>query len=186
MPDYKKGKIYKLVSDQTNDVYIGSTCQTLCQRLNDHKCRMRQHEAGKQRFTTSQNIVKYNDVKIILIEDFPCERKEQLTARERFYIENNECVNKIIPNRTREEYIKTDARKETSKKYYEKNKEHYEEYRENTKEQKAQYDKEFREKNKEKIQAKRGVKITCECGGKYTMQHKAAHFKTQMHIKNLL
>lgn len=30
MPDYNKGKIYSLRSHQTNDIYIGSTCQKLC------------------------------------------------------------------------------------------------------------------------------------------------------------
>ena len=173
---YENGKIYKLTCGDL--VYYGSTCSSLTKRLYEHK--------QKSNNCTSKQLFEIGDPEITLVEDFACERKEQLTARERFYIENNDCVNKFIPNRTREEYIKTDARKETSKKYYEKNKEHYEEYRENTKEQKAQYDKEYNKNNKEKIQEKRGVKITCECGGKYTHHHKAAHFKTQMHIKNLL
>ena len=30
--DYSLGEIYKLVSDQTDDIYIGSTCQNLLSR----------------------------------------------------------------------------------------------------------------------------------------------------------
>lgn len=37
MPDYSKGKIYKLCSNQTDNVYIGSTTQELSFRLSDHK-----------------------------------------------------------------------------------------------------------------------------------------------------
>ena len=164
---YEKGKIYKLTCGGL--VYYGSTCTTLTKRLSQHKLQSNP--------CTSKQLFEMGNVLITLVEDFACERKEQLIARERFYIENNDCINKHVPGLTRQE---------TSKKYYEKNKEHYEEYRENTKEQKAKYDEEYREKNKEKIQVQRGVKFTCECGGKYTHQHKASHFKTQMHIKNLL
>ena len=35
MPDYSKSKIYKLVSNHTNDIYIGSTCQSLSMRKAD-------------------------------------------------------------------------------------------------------------------------------------------------------
>jgi hypothetical protein len=34
---YKDGKIYKIVSDKTDMVYIGSTIQTLIKRLCRHK-----------------------------------------------------------------------------------------------------------------------------------------------------
>ena len=36
MPDYSKSKIYKIICNITGLVYIGSTCQTLTQRLQDH------------------------------------------------------------------------------------------------------------------------------------------------------
>ena len=38
MPDYSLGKVYKIVDNTNQDVYIGSTCQpTLAQRLSQHK-----------------------------------------------------------------------------------------------------------------------------------------------------
>ena len=40
--------------------------------------------------------------------------------------------------------------------------------------------------NKEEINKKRGVKCECECGGKYTHNHKARHCKSMKHQKYIL
>jgi hypothetical protein len=53
---------------------------------------------------TPTKILENNDYSIVLLEDYPCETKDQLLARERYYIENNICVNKIITTRTPKEY----------------------------------------------------------------------------------
>jgi hypothetical protein len=45
--------------------------------------------------------------KIELVELFPCHSKEELNAREGFYIRGNECVNNRIPHRTRAEYYES-------------------------------------------------------------------------------
>ena len=40
---YNNGKIYKLVSNHTDKIYIGSTCkERLCQRLAKHKSNYKQ------------------------------------------------------------------------------------------------------------------------------------------------
>ena len=49
---------------------------------------------------TSFEIVNFEDVKIILIENFPCKTKYELLAREQYYIDNNICVNKQRSLRT--------------------------------------------------------------------------------------
>ncbi len=41
---------------------------------------------------------------INLVEDFPCDNEIQARAKEAFYIQNNPCVNKNIPNRTMKQY----------------------------------------------------------------------------------
>jgi hypothetical protein len=46
---------------------------------------------------------KYDDVRIELIEEFPCENKMELNAREGYYIRTLDCVNKVIPGRTQKE-----------------------------------------------------------------------------------
>ena len=37
MPNYNLGKIYKLISNQTDKIYVGSTAQTLSKRFMNHK-----------------------------------------------------------------------------------------------------------------------------------------------------
>ena len=106
MPDYKNGKIYKIVDNTSDMVYIGSTCQTLAQRLAKHRSsyaswlRDKKTENGLSSF----KIIANGDYDIILIEYYPCESKEELHSRERYWIESFECVNKIRPTRTRKEY----------------------------------------------------------------------------------
>ena len=57
------------------------------------------------------------DCKIELIENYPCNCKEELLRREGHYIKSIDCVNNVIPHRMEEE------RKEVAREYYYKNKE---------------------------------------------------------------
>jgi hypothetical protein len=107
--NYKNGKIYKITSDSTNKIYIGSTCQPLSKRIANHRDTYKSFINGKYHKITSFELIKLEDAIITLIEDFPCERKEQLQARERYHIELNKdiCINKYIPTRTLKEYYQT-------------------------------------------------------------------------------
>lgn len=95
MTDYSQGKIYKIVCNETGDVYIGSTATRLCNRLARHK-------HGKQYYSSKQ-IIERNNYQMILIENYPCETKEELLWRERYYIDNTNCVNKHRPIITQKE-----------------------------------------------------------------------------------
>jgi hypothetical protein len=103
MPNYSQGKVYKLVSkDCSHDlVYIGSTCADLKKRLGDHisKWRIFKKTNLKQCHTTSSELFDKGEVDIILLERVNAKTREELEARERFYILNeiDKCVNKIIP-----------------------------------------------------------------------------------------
>lgn len=100
MPNYSKGKIYQVVSNNYEMRYIGSTTQSLSIRFGEHK---------RKRETTLNIIFDTYGVencKIELIEEFPCQNKEQLTKREGDYIRQLECVNKQIPNRPHKEVVK--------------------------------------------------------------------------------
>ena len=91
--DYQNGKIYRIVCEETQRVYIGSTSSTLVKRLSTHKSKIKSgvnHCAWKD----------FINPKIFLIEDYPCDRKEQLLMRERYHMENTECVNLNRPIRT--------------------------------------------------------------------------------------
>ena len=92
---YQRGKIYKLISNETNDVYYGSTIEDkLTNRLSGHRKNYKQFLNGKCSHITSFEIIKFDNAKIILVENYPCNTKYELLAREQQYIDNNVCVNK--------------------------------------------------------------------------------------------
>ena len=100
MVNYKNGKIYKLKCNITNKVYIGSTAERLlCQRLRYHVKSYNRYilNMNKSHYTTSYDILENGNYTITLLEKCPCESKDELHARERYHIERNECVNKMIP-----------------------------------------------------------------------------------------
>ena len=99
-----KGIIYKIECCITGEVYYGSTTKTLNQRMIQHKSKWKAWTAGKTRYITSFNIIERGHYSYSLIENVECDDKHQLHTRERFYIENNECINKMIPNRSDKEY----------------------------------------------------------------------------------
>lgn len=102
--EYANGKIYKLVSNVSTDIYIGSTCTDLNKRKFKHKADYKRWKNGKSGFMTSFKLFEIGKVDIVLVESFPCKNKEELHAKERYWIENLDCVNKNIPTRKSIEY----------------------------------------------------------------------------------
>jgi hypothetical protein len=99
MVNYGNGKIYRIVCNKSGKQYIGSTTIALSARLSQHKKLFR-----NARTCLSREVIEGGDYEIRLIEDFPCDRKEQLLAKERHYIEAQDCVNKKVPLRTKHEW----------------------------------------------------------------------------------
>lgn len=164
MVNYQDAKIYKLVGGGLT--YYGSTCNELRKRFYQHKDKFNGCKS-KILFDTGDK------VEIVLVEKYPCQDKMELHRRERYYIENNECINKRIPNRTNTEWMKEN--KENKKNY---DIEYYEDNKDKIKEQKKLYYKE----NIEKVKKWQQQKITCECGLIYTKTNKSRHFKSKKHI----
>lgn len=174
---YQRGKIYKIVSNITRDTYYGSTCSPLTQRLSEHRNKYKIYVNNKQiGYTTSFKVLETGDYGIYLVEDVPCDRKEQLLARERFYIESYDCVNKVIPQQSYDEYFekyyeenkdeiltrnnkyRSEHRNEINlqkKEHYQLNKEHiqqkHKEYYDNNKESTLEYQRQYYLDNKEKV-----------------------------------
>ena len=93
------GKIYKLVDNTNNNIYIGSTCETiLTNLLNKHKSDYKRYVEKGIKYTTSFEIIKNNNYKIELIEEIICVNKYILDEREKYWIENINCINKYKPN----------------------------------------------------------------------------------------
>lgn len=165
MPDYQLGKIYKLISDQTEKIYIGSTCQKyISYRLSGHKADFENWKIGKRHGKCSSfELLNYDDVQVILLENYPCNSKAELEARERYYIEQNKeiVINKIIPTRTPKEYREEnkETRLEKKRLYHHAHKKECNEksrnYYETHKEEQLQKQKERYDKDKDEINKKR-------------------------------
>jgi len=121
MVNYSNGKIYKIRSYQTDDVYIGSTTQTLSKRIGGHRTTYIQYLEGKNHYVTSYKIVAFEDAYIELVCLFPCNSKMELEKREGEEIRACVCVNKRIAGRTKKEYRADNREKiQTYKKQYRK------------------------------------------------------------------
>ena len=175
MVDYKNGKIYKLVSNETDKIYIGSTCRSLRKRFFDHKDGFNSSKKS-DRYVSSFTLFKLGPVDIILIENYPCDDKQQLHARERYWIEFNKgiTVNLILPTRTREQY-----RHENKEIIAVKSKE----YGSKNKAMIAVKTKKYRNVNDKKIKEFKNKNNDCLCGGKYAHCHKALHLRSELHQK---
>ena len=149
MNKYENGKIYKVVNDTINIVYIGSTIQTLNSRMASHRSSYK-----KKLNSTYSKWGDINDCKIILIENYCCNNLIELKQRERFFIETTINCNHILPLRTKKEY-RTDNKdfiKKIHKDWYKKNRD-----------KKLLQSKEWYEKNKEAINKKRREKHKNKC-----------------------
>ena len=171
---YANGKIYKITDIGYNKCYIGSTVQPLCKRMEGHRTNFKQFMMGKTLFTTSFGLFEeygIENCKIELIEEFPCDTKEQLLKQEGYYIRHTECVNKTVPDRTKKEsnqeyYLLKRAKLiEQNRQHYEKNKaeiaEHNKQYREKRKEEIAEQQKQYYEKTHQTQLERQKEKITC-------------------------
>ena len=132
MINYQNGKIYKLTSSQTDKIYVGSTCDELKRRFSSHKSNFK----TKTQVCKADEVLCFEDVKIELVENFPCDSKEKLHLRELHFIKELNAINVWLPVRDLEK------KKATDKRWYQ-----------NHKEEQQQRSKEYRELNPEKAKA---------------------------------
>jgi hypothetical protein len=154
MVNYNNSRIYKIVDNTNNNIYIGSTTKTLSQRLAKHRSHYNDFLKDRGNYMTSFDILQNGNYDIVLLEEVKCENKEQLHQRERHYIEALVCVNKFIPCRTSKEYMEEYAILNKDKMSKQRK-----EYRENNKEIIAERNKQYRIANADKIKKQREVYI---------------------------
>ena len=171
MPDYQKGKIYKIVSEQTELFYVGSTAQLyLCNRMSVHKCHYKSFVDGiGKKQSSAGEILKYDDAKIVLLESFSCNSKDELHAREQFWMD---LTPDLIVNKLKA-YVGDDKEQY----YSEMNRNNYYLNRE----ARLKTVHKYREENKEKIQAYQREINQCDCGMEYTSSHYNRHCKSKRH-----
>ena len=174
---YQNGKIYKLVNDVDDLLYVGSTCNALHKRFGEHKSCARRQIKGKGKIYQYMNNIGIDHFRIILVENYPCNSKNELNAREDYWInqlkpqlnsyrafltleEKKEKKDKIKQcydkdknkNKNKEYYDKNkEKNRARAKEYREKNKAKAKEYREKNKAKVKEYKKNYRSKNKDAI-----------------------------------
>ena len=160
------GTIYKIISRNSDKIYIGSTTKTLIQRLSIHESDYRSYKRGKMNYITSFKILEYGQYHIELIESVEFDTKDELRKLEGYYIQTFKaiCVNKNVAGQTNQESCKI---------YYLKNKDKID-----------QYVKAYYIQNRDKINKQKKEILTCSCGKTYTRGHKSHHEKTKFHIAN--
>jgi len=166
------GKIYKIVHNQSNINYVGSTFDILRNRFRKHKNDLNTSISSYFEEFGAENF------KIILIKEYEVFDKKHLLAYEQLWINKLKSINKnqtFKPLKKQFEQLRLSnfqkindlELKDKKKEYYKKNKEIL-----------TVKFKEYYEVNKDKLQEK----INCECGGKYTFQHKSRHEKSNKHL----
>ena len=136
MPDYSKGKIYTIRCLNDPNVYVGSTIQSLAVRMGGHR---RAYVINKVLGRNKEIVKDINEWYIELYENYPCEKVEELTAREGVIIREIGTLNKQIAGRTVKEYH-TDHKEEI--------KQYRKQYDANHKEEIKQYKKQYYLKRK--------------------------------------
>ena len=122
--DYSSGKIYAIIDNTSDAVYIGSTKKTLELRLKHHT---------NTRSCLSRVIIDNGDYRIQVLEHYPCETRDQLCWREQYWLD-------LIPNINKNRAINT--REDTRRKDNEYNKNHagkYKAWKENNRDHVKEY-----------------------------------------------
>lgn len=211
---YATGRIYKLVSARTDKVYIGSTIKTkLSSRMAGHRSQYHRWQKGIAGYLASFELLQYDDVRIVLIEEWPCETKDQLLAREQYWIDHYAEVrlNKhaaysgcnTLKEYNRKRYLaNAEQIRDRTRQYYALNRDQISErakvYRENNRDKILAQKKEYYYANRDKIvenqqhyyaanceyiRTYRTEKFNCDCGGRYSYSNKQVHLRSHKHQK---
>ena len=174
---YANGAIYKVVDEGYNKCYIGSTCESLCQRMARHRDSYKSYQKNlpKARNTIYNMFDEYgmDNCKIELIEYYPCSNREELRRREGIIIKETDCVNKRVEGRKGPEY--REDNKEHVQAYHKK-------YNIDKKDEISINKHRYYEDNKEYI----NEVLTCECGAFISRHWLINHKKSTLHRRYLM
>jgi hypothetical protein len=113
----KKCNIYKIISKNTEKIYIGSTCFSIYDRLNKHILDNEFYNKYKEHYVSSYEIIKYGDCNIELLESFDNIEKKELEKKESEYIKANVniCVNIQDPTSRKALYDNSEEKEQRRK-----------------------------------------------------------------------
>lgn len=173
------GKIYKIIHNQSNIIYVGSTNNTLRQRWQEHKRHFTNEKSRKLSIHEYFERYGIDNFKIILIKEYEVIDRKHLEAYEQLWISKLKAINKqnlLLPKFIRLEEMK--KRNKSDEYKIKKNERSKKDYNEN-KDKYSDKARKYYEKNKDILK----TKIKCECGGSYSKTNKSTHFKTAKHLK---
>ena len=153
---------YCLVCNITGEKYYGSSKQTLEKRMKEHK--------SKSNKCCSRHIILRGDYDIYQLAEY--ETIEEAEMKEKWYIDNKECINEQRVRVTYEE------RKQYIKEHYINNCEKYKEIT-----------KEWRLKNREKVEEydkKNREKVECQFCKKQMCRDSLIRHKKSFHFNTIL
>ena len=151
----KEGHVYKLCSDSTEMIYIGSTGKSLAHRLSKHKLHRKQYLDGLHSYCCSFLLIQFADVRIEPIVTVPfVDRKRLLQLEREMQTANPHCVNVARPNDPIRTPELDEKAKSLNKEYYAANKDHAKEYYVENKDRFSAYGAEYYVKNKAHILAR--------------------------------
>jgi hypothetical protein len=173
--NYNNTIIYKIVCRDINvkELYVGHTT--------DFKSRKQLHkyDSKKSMLIVYQCIREnggWDNWDMIEIEKYNCNDFNEACSRERYYIETLQAtLNKNIPNRKKPEYYidKREERLAYQYEYYKKDGNYtYDE----------DYQRKYREENKEVIAECKRKMFVCECGRTLRWCGRSVHLKSKCHL----
>jgi len=186
-PNYSKTNLYELrtlTEGYEHLIYRGKTTRDISKRLYEHNHDYQNYLNGTRDYCSSFEIVKHGNVKIELIRVANCRNKKHSNRVEGEFIREVECVNKMMPGRSKAEGNKID---------YERNKDHYQalnkKWREAHLDYTSQQSKKWREAHPD-YEKHRGRKTMCECGHEVAWREVAyensKHRNTWRHIHDFI
>ena len=105
--NYQNGKIYCIRNSLDDDLYIGSSCQSLSKRMAWHRDARKKDKKKHFKLYQKMNNFGVENFHIELLENYPCNSKEELLKREGEKIrEFKPVLNSKIQGRTLEEWLK--------------------------------------------------------------------------------
>lgn len=136
---YENGKIYCLTCID-GYYYIGSTILKLSYRLSNHKYMSKNPNKNNTNLYKHINLIGWENVKIELIEDYPCDSISELQEREDYYIKQAKNNNDKYCLNINRAFISIEEKKEKMSIYYN-----------NHKDDILNYAKKYREENEDNI-----------------------------------
>ena len=171
MVNYGNGKIYELVNDVDDKIYVGSTTRAVSKRKGDHKALSTIYPNRK--IYKHLNSIGWKHDSIVLVEKYPCKDKEELIKREHYYFKQlGASLNTNVPGRTMKQYCEDNKDKIPERK---------KQYRQENKDKIRERKKQYRQENKDKIRERQKQIILCECGCNISRSHMNRHTRTNKH-----